>query len=124
MSLSQGDAAHYADVLRAMAHPMRLQILCRLGQGELSVAGFEAELGLKQPSLSQQLAALREAGLVTARKEARSVVYELANAVVLDVLQALCDPLPRRPSPASADGVNAPVTSDYAVFAVAGWGIA
>ncbi len=78
-----------ADLLRAMAHPMRLTILCRLVDGELSVGGFESELGLKQPSLSQQLGLLREAGLVTTRREAKSVVYGLADHRLNIVLEAL-----------------------------------
>ena len=69
------------ELLRAIAHPMRLIILCRLLDGELAVSGFESEMNLKQPSLSQQLGLLRDAGLVTARREAKSVVYALANAI-------------------------------------------
>ena len=77
------------DVLRAMAHPMRLSILCRLLEGELSVSGFESELGLRQPSLSQQLGLLREAGLVHTRREARSVTYSIADRRIAVVLAAL-----------------------------------
>jgi DNA-binding transcriptional ArsR family regulator len=83
------DARAAADFLRALAHPMRLRILCRLLEGELPVHGFEAELGLRQPSLSQQLAQLREAGLVVTRREAKSVFYRLADDRVSTVLAAL-----------------------------------
>ena len=78
-----------ADFLRALAHPMRLRILCRLLGGECAVSGFESELGLKQPNLSQQLAALREAGLVATRREAKTIIYRLADARVERVLAAL-----------------------------------
>ena len=78
-----------ADFLRALAHPMRLQILCRLLNGELSVGGFESELGLKQPNLSQQLAHLRDAQLVTTRREAKSIFYSLADDRVGVLLEAL-----------------------------------
>lgn len=83
------DARAAADFLRALAHPMRLRILCRLLEGELPVHGFEAELGLRQPSLSQQLGQLREAGLVVTRREAKSVFYRLADDRVRTVLDAL-----------------------------------
>lgn len=83
------DTRAAADFLRALAHPMRLRILCRLLEGELPVHGFEAELGLRQPSLSQQLGQLREAGLVVARREAKSVFYRLADDRVSAVLAAL-----------------------------------
>ena len=78
-----------AELLRALAHPMRLQILCRLLVGELAVGGFESELGLKQPNLSQQLGQLREAGLVTTRREAKAVFYSLADERVRIILDAL-----------------------------------
>ena len=77
------------ELLRAIAHPMRLAVLCRLMQGESSVGGFEAELGLRQPSLSQQLALLREAGLVTTRREAKSIVYGLADNRIALLIDAL-----------------------------------
>ncbi|HEX2939774.1 MAG TPA: metalloregulator ArsR/SmtB family transcription factor [Rhodopila sp.] len=78
-----------ADFLRALAHPARLQILCRLLHGEVSVAGMEAELGLCQPSLSQQLAQLRAVGLVTTRRQAKSVFYSLADDRVRPVIATL-----------------------------------
>jgi DNA-binding transcriptional ArsR family regulator len=78
-----------ADMLRALAHPMRLSILRRLLQGEVPVSAFEAELGLKQPSLSQQLAQLREAGLVTTRRESKAIIYRLDDARVAPVLAVL-----------------------------------
>jgi ArsR family transcriptional regulator len=83
------DAQAGAELLRALAHPMRLQILCRLLQGELAVGGFESELGLRQPNLSQQLGQLREAGLVTTRRVAKAVFYRLADKRVRIILDAL-----------------------------------
>jgi ArsR family transcriptional regulator len=83
------DPQKAAELLRALAHPMRLQILCRLLDGELSVSGFESELGLKQPNLSQQLGHLREAELVTTRREAKSIFYSLSDERVRGILDAL-----------------------------------
>jgi DNA-binding transcriptional ArsR family regulator len=80
-----------AEFLRALAHPTRLQILCRLLDGETAVAAFEGELGLKQPNLSQQLGLLREAGLVTTRREAKSIFYSLADDKVRPILDTLRD---------------------------------
>jgi ArsR family transcriptional regulator len=78
-----------AEFLRALGHPTRLQILRRLLDGEAAVAAFESELGLKQPNLSQQLGLLREAGLVSTRREAKSIFYSLADDKVSPVLDAL-----------------------------------
>jgi ArsR family transcriptional regulator len=83
------DSQAAAEFLRALAHPTRLQILCRLLDGEAAVGAFESELGLKQPNLSQQLGLLREAGLVTTRREAKSIFYSLADDKVRTVLDAL-----------------------------------
>jgi DNA-binding transcriptional ArsR family regulator len=83
------DPAAAADFLRAVGHPTRLRILCRLIDGEAAVSTFETEMGLKQPNLSQQLGLLREAGLVTTRREAKSVFYSLADAKVEILLAAL-----------------------------------
>jgi DNA-binding transcriptional ArsR family regulator len=67
-------------VLRAMANPSRLQILFYLLKGEASVATLDSELGIRQPNLSQHLRCLREAKLVSARREAKSVFYSLSGA--------------------------------------------
>lgn len=119
MSASGTDAggdAQAAEFLRALAHPMRLRILRRLLDGELSVGGFESQLGLRQPSLSQQLAQLREAGLVATRREAKSVFYRLADARVRGVLAALHGAFAPGPDAASVPrlsvraGLRSPLT--------------
>lgn len=81
-----------AERLRSLAAPARLLILQQLQAGEAAVGDLERMTGLKQPGLSQQLAELRQAGWVATRREARSVVYRLADArtdVLLTALQAL-----------------------------------
>jgi DNA-binding transcriptional ArsR family regulator len=85
------DTRAAAELFRTLAHPMRLTILCRLLEGELSVSGLESELGLKQPSLSQQLGILREANLVTTRREAKSVFYSLTDRRMRAMVDALRD---------------------------------
>jgi len=131
------DSKAAADLLRAMAHPMRLAILCRLLEGEVPVSGFESELGLKQPSLSQQLGQLREAGLVSTRREAKSVFYSIADRRLEGVLDAVRgyfadQPLPapqptaRRPppppiTPAAPEPAAKIAPSECGVFSVAGW---
>jgi DNA-binding transcriptional ArsR family regulator len=125
-----------ADLLRALAHPMRLRILCRLLDGECAVAGFESELGLKQPNLSQQLAALREAGLAVTRREAKTVIYRLADDRVGCILAALRSAMAGQPAPAATRRpVAHPATvrpaaeppprhsGEAGVFAVTGWNL-
>lgn len=65
--------------LKTLCNPDRLLISCALVDGERSVRELEELLGIRQPGLSQQLAELREAGLVTSRKEGKQVFYRLAD---------------------------------------------
>jgi ArsR family transcriptional regulator len=89
--------------LKALANPARLRIALHLLGGEKGVSDIENELGLRQPNLSQYLAELREAGLVTTRREARNVFYALADAQAAALLQALSAPPDAvRPAPIRA----------------------
>ncbi len=67
------------DFLKAIAHEGRLMILCRLAEGECSVAEFEDLLSARQAAVSQQLARLRMEGLVTTRREGKMMYYSLAD---------------------------------------------
>ena len=77
-----GKASGYkvqARLFRALAHPVRLRILDVLAQQEACVCHLTALLGQRQPYVSQQLAMLREAGLVTDRREGTLIYYRLAD---------------------------------------------
>lgn len=73
------DLASAAILLRSVSSPARLGILLHLLNGEQSVTELERKLGLKQPNLSQHLAELRNARLLVARRQAKSVFYKLAD---------------------------------------------
>ena len=68
-----------ADFLKALANPNRLMILCFLLDGEYSVGELEERLDLRQPTLSQQLARLREDNLVDTRRNGKQIHYSLSN---------------------------------------------
>lgn len=87
--LGRDEAEAIAERLRSLAAAARLQILSRLQAGEASVGELERRTGLKQPGLSQQLAELRQAGWVSTRREARSVVYRLADPRTETLIAAL-----------------------------------
>ncbi|MDC8758795.1 ArsR/SmtB family transcription factor [Janthinobacterium fluminis] len=76
-------------LLRAMANPDRLLLLCQLSQGERSVGALEQLLGIQQPTLSQQLGVLREEALVATRRDGKQVFYRVASVQALAVLQVL-----------------------------------
>lgn len=67
------------DLMKALAHETRLMILCTLAEGDKTVGELEEIMQLRQPSVSQQLARLRFDGLVTARREGRSIIYSLGS---------------------------------------------
>jgi ArsR family transcriptional regulator len=73
-------------LFKALAHPVRLQILNILRQGEECVCHIEATLGKRQAYISQQLTILREAGVVESRKEGLQVFYRLIEPTVEDLL--------------------------------------
>ena len=76
------NAAEAADFLKKFAHPSRLMIVCALADGERSVRDLEDTLGIRQPGLSQQIAELRDAGLIVGRKESKNMFYRLADGRV------------------------------------------
>lgn len=79
-----------AEVMRSLAHPQRLLVLCALGDAEKSVAELRHELGdVPQVPMSQQLMRLRADGLVTSRREGTTVYYRIARKEVLTVVEAL-----------------------------------
>lgn len=75
--------------LRALANPTRLAVALRLRQGPCTVAMLETELGVRQPNLSQHLAELRDAGIVTAERQSRNMIYSLANDERRHLVEAL-----------------------------------
>lgn len=78
-----------AALLKALGHPARLLVLCRLVEGEASVGELQPITGLSMSALSQHLAVLRELELVTTRREAQVIHYSIAASPALGVLEAL-----------------------------------
>lgn len=81
-----------AQLFQALSHPVRLRILDILARQEACVCHLTAILGQRQPYVSQQLATLREAGLVADRRDGTLIYYRLADdhlAKLLDEGKAL-----------------------------------
>ena len=77
-----------AGIFRALSQPVRLEILLAIGTGEACVCHLEAAIGQRQAYISQQLMALREAGIVESRREGRNIYYRVKNLQVLDLIRA------------------------------------
>jgi ArsR family transcriptional regulator len=106
---------YQAQLFRACAHPVRLRILDILSRQEACVCHLQTILGRPQPYISQQLAALREAGLVTDRRDGAVIYYRLADdriARLLDgsreLLFTLFGPVPAFPPPPDKMVPNCP----------------
>ncbi|MFN0022753.1 MAG: ArsR/SmtB family transcription factor [Parvularculaceae bacterium] len=82
-------AASVSEKLKVYAQPQRLMILSCLLGGERRVAEIGAATGIGQPALSQQLAELRRADLVTTRRKAKHIWYGLANDDVRMCVQSM-----------------------------------
>ncbi len=76
-------------LMKVMANADRLMLLCQLSQGEKSVSELETLLNIHQPTLSQQLTVLREANLVSTRREGKSIIYNISSQSAMAVMQVL-----------------------------------
>ncbi len=82
-------AAEASTLLKSLANPHRLLILCQLAEGQRSVGEMAGFLAIRDSVVSQHLALLRKDGLVTARREGQTMFYSLADTparAILDVL--------------------------------------
>ena len=72
--------------MQAMAHPLRLKILCLVGNQELSVLEIVEAVGTSQSNVSQHLAVLRDNGVLGARKDGTKVFYRIADPRVVRMI--------------------------------------
>ncbi|MDL2354550.1 MAG: metalloregulator ArsR/SmtB family transcription factor [Pseudomonadota bacterium] len=89
LAAMQTAAGKACGMLKVLANPDRLMLLCQLTQGEHCVSELEAVLGIAQPTLSQQLGVLREEQLVSTRREGKQIYYSIASAEAMAILQVL-----------------------------------
>lgn len=87
----QAAASKACVLMKVLANPDRLLILCQLSKGEQRVGELEALLGIVQPTLSQQLTVLRDEALVTTRRDGKNIYYALASEPALAVIHVLYD---------------------------------
>ena len=89
LPLSELDRPRSAAVARALSDPKRLCVLEMLAWGERSVSELSTGLGCQVPNMSQHLAVLRNAGLVTSRREGSTILYRLADPRVLEAYRLI-----------------------------------
>ena len=88
LSLLEGDEDidRASRSLKAMSHPLRLKILCTLGDQEVSVQDIVESVGTSQSNISQHLAILRDKGILTSRKDANRVFYRVSDNRTLQLI--------------------------------------
>jgi ArsR family transcriptional regulator len=87
---NEDDIYNASHALKAMAHPLRLKILCILGSvGEVSVQEIVEQVGTSQSNISQHLSILREKGILASRKDANKVFYRVADPKILQLVGAM-----------------------------------
>ncbi len=77
--------------LKAMSHPLRLKILCTLGEQEVSVQDIVQRVGTSQSNISQHLAILRDKGILESRKDANRVFYRMVDSRTLKLIDMMRD---------------------------------
>ena len=75
--------------LKAMSHPLRLKILCTLGEQEVSVQDLVEHVGTSQSNISQHLAILRDKGILASRKDANRVYYRVSDSRTLRLISMM-----------------------------------
>jgi DNA-binding transcriptional ArsR family regulator len=85
----RASADNACKLMKSMANADRLMLLCQLSQGEKSVGELEQILDIRQPTLSQQLTVLREAELVTTRRDGKNIFYSISSQSALAVMRVL-----------------------------------
>lgn len=83
------DIERAARSMKAMSHPLRLKILCTLGEKEYSVQDIVDHVGTSQSNISQHLAILRDKGILASRKDANRVYYRVGDARTLRLISMM-----------------------------------
>jgi ArsR family transcriptional regulator len=82
-------AGQACGLLKVLANPDRLLLLCQMTQGEYCVSELEEMTGIRQPTLSQQLTVLRDEDMVATRREGKQIYYRIASQEALAVMTVL-----------------------------------
>jgi DNA-binding transcriptional ArsR family regulator len=85
------DIQQAAHAIKSIAHPLRLKILCVLGEDEISVQDIVEQVGTSQSNISQHLAILRDKGVLASRKDANKVFYRIGDLRTLKLIGMMRD---------------------------------
>ncbi len=83
------DIQQASQAIKAIAHPLRLKILCVLGDQEINVQDIVDHVGTSQSNISQHLAILRDKGVLATRKDANKVFYRIGDLRTLKLVSMM-----------------------------------
>ena len=92
-------AESVAEILKALAHPVRLQIIELLENNEKCVGDIMEALGIKQSITSQQLNVMKDKGVLSCRRDGAKVYYRIENKSVIKLLHCIYDHCERKSKP-------------------------
>ncbi len=89
MPEKKASAAQACSILKILANEDRLMILCQLVEGKKNVGELEQLLGIRQPTLSQQLTILRDEKLVSTERQGKYIYYSIASTEAVQIMNTL-----------------------------------
>lgn len=78
-----------SELMKSLANPHRLLLLCKLAEGESSVGSLARFLDIRDATTSQHLARLRRDGIIVGRRDGRIITYRIENQAIRDIIKAL-----------------------------------
>ena len=90
---NQNPTTQISELFKALSQPARIEILLAIGAGEACVCHLEAVLKMRQAYISQQLMALRQAGILDTRRDGRFIFYSLVNPALLNLVYQAAEAL-------------------------------
>jgi DNA-binding transcriptional ArsR family regulator len=89
MKFNEQQVELVTELLKSIAHPIRMKILCFLTEGEKNVGEIEQQFGSTISNISQHLTVLRKANIIDRRKEANFMFYSLKDNNILKLMETL-----------------------------------
>ncbi|MBD3611332.1 MAG: winged helix-turn-helix transcriptional regulator [Hydrogenovibrio crunogenus] len=89
LAIKEENIEKASKALKAMGHPLRLKILCVLGDSELPVMDIVSKVGTTQSNISQHIDILREKEIITSRREGSKILCRVRDPQILNLLEAM-----------------------------------
>lgn len=91
IAVKERDILYISQIFKSISHPMRLRILCLIMEKAQSVGAIFSALGTTQGNISQHLNILRNRGLISSTKKANTVIYQVSDTRILNLVALMED---------------------------------